>query len=259
MMQDDYFQYYNSNQSNFQRNSWWFEKMLKDDLNNRKQSLSPITLFRDYQLEAVLRTKDYFDSKRRIDGTYPIAMIVAPTGAGKSGMITMIPYVLPCSKVLILSPSKIITKQLADEFGYNTNKPSFIEKICNRTLQGGFLELVTIIDKTHQVKQTQMSNLVIVNAQKFGGTSNASLFHENEMIVENVQTFFNQFCTIIVDEAHHWPAKTWKAIVDNFQVTGKRVVFLTATPERKGKSILSGEKIVYTVQKSQIEGKNFQK
>lgn len=145
--------------------------MLKDDLSGRKESRPPITGFRDYQMEAVLKTKEYFESKRQACN-YPIALIIAPTGAGKSGMITMLPYVLPCSKVF-------------------------------------------------------------------------------------VQTFFNQFCTIIVDEAHHWPAKTWLAIVNNFQASGKRILFLTATPERKGKPILPHANIVYTVDKSQIEGEIF--
>lgn len=251
---DKYFNNLNQHPSNFQRCNWWFEQMLKDDLNERMESRPQITGFRDYQIEAVLKTKEYFESKRH-GGNYPIAMIIAPTGAGKSGMITMLPYVLPCSKVLVLSPSKIITKQLADEFGKSLDSPSFIERVCRRKLQDGFLELVTVIDKTHQVKQTQMSNLVIVNAQKFGGKSGASLFHDDVEIVKNVQTFFNQFCTIIVDEAHHWPAKTWRAIVDNFQKSGKRILFLTATPERKGKPILPNANIVYTVNKSQIEGK----
>lgn len=251
---DKYFNNLNQQSSNFQRCNFWFEQMLKDDLNERKESRPPITGFRDYQIEAVLKTKNYFESQRQA-GNYPIAMIIAPTGAGKSGMITMLPYVLPCSKVLVLSPSKIITKQLADEFGKSLDSPSFIERVCNKKLQDGFLELVTVIDKTNQVKQTQMSNLVIANAQKFGGRSGASLFHDNVEIVRNVQTFFKQFCTIIIDEAHHWPAKTWLAIVDNFQASGKRILFLTATPERKGRPILPRAHIVYTVDKSQIEGK----
>lgn len=44
-------------------------------------------------------------------------LIVAPTGAGKSGIIVMLPYVLESKKVLILTPSKVISEQLRDEFG----------------------------------------------------------------------------------------------------------------------------------------------
>ena len=42
---------------------------------------------------------------------------------------------------------------------------------------------------------------------------------------------------VIVDEAHHYPAPTWKTLVDHFPTS--RRLFITATPEYKGKPILS--------------------
>ena len=42
---------------------------------------------------------------------------------------------------------------------------------------------------------------------------------------------------VIIDEAHYYPAPTWEAIVKHFSNISK--IFLTATPERKGKPILA--------------------
>ena len=45
------------------------------------------------------------------------------------------------------------------------------------------------------------------------------------------------FVLVIADEAHHYPAPTWKLLVDHFH--SSRWLLLTATPEHKGKPILS--------------------
>ena len=39
-----------------------------------------------------------------------------------------------------------------------------------------------------------------------------------------------------MDEAHHYPAKTWKQLVDHFPNSKK--IFITATPEHGGEYIL---------------------
>jgi superfamily II DNA or RNA helicase len=60
--------------------------------------------------------------------------------------------------------------------------------------------------------------LVVTNAHKFGSVSSIDL---NQFPSD----FFD---LIIIDEAHHYPAETWKAIVDHFRI-GK-ILFMTATP-----------------------------
>jgi superfamily II DNA or RNA helicase len=47
-----------------------------------------------------------------------ITLVVLPTGSGKSGIAALAPYVLNSSRVLVITPSVIITKQLAIDFGY---------------------------------------------------------------------------------------------------------------------------------------------
>jgi superfamily II DNA or RNA helicase len=137
-----------------------------------------------------------------------------------------------------------------------------------------YVEYPTVIMSSNDVKGMHLPNLVIVNVQKFGGNSNTSLVRkkkhvieeevEEEMeevveeeIVKDVKKTFESFSTIIVDEAHHYPAETWKAVVDNFNE--KQIVFLTATPYRRENPILENQKITFEIKKEDIEGKTIRK
>jgi len=249
--------------SKFQERGPMFADKLRQELIYRKQhdNQPDKLLIRDYQINAVLETKKYFDDINQ-PIPRPPALIVAPTGSGKSGMVAMLPYVLECKKVLILSPSMVISKQLAEAFGHYNETPSFFEKTAvisvPKKVFATFLEHVTIIESSQQVLKQRMSNLVIVNAQKFGGNANSSLFNEDKVVVDDVKEFFDQFDTLIVDEAHHYPAKTWQAVVELFTGADKKIVFLTATPYRgDGKKILHDQRETYTISRRDIEGKMF--
>lgn len=230
------------------------ELLLKDLKFMKSSPQNGKTPFHWYQIDAVLKTKGLVmqDDINAIDGTStdvskPI-LIVAPTGAGKSGIIVMLPYVLESSKVLVLTPSKVISEQLRVEFGPLSRQKCFLEKTGYQPDQyklKNFLESVTIIKTPDEVINPEvLGNLVIVNAQKFGGRARTSLVQNNTEIIKDVKEFFALFDTLIVDEAHHYPAETWKRIVVEFSKQGngiaKRIIFLTATPYRTDAS--SGEK-----------------
>jgi superfamily II DNA or RNA helicase len=226
-----------------------------------KEKENRVTTLYDYQINAVLETQNYFTTH----GTSaPSALIVAPTGSGKSGIVAMLPYVLRSKKVLILSPSLVITNQLAVTFGIVlpelskrvTDSFYYKSHIFNDDKElKNFLEHGKVIRSTREIEDMDTHNLVIVNAQKFGGVSNTSLISGDEEVVENVKKTFESFTTIIVDEAHHYPAKTWYAIVDNFR--NKQIVFLTATPYRSDGTPILGinQQITYQIDKNDIRGK----
>ena len=74
---------------------------------------------------------------------------------------------------------------------------------------------------------------MITNAHKIGGKSSVAIEEINP----------RNYDLVIVDEAHHYPAPTWKLLVDHFD-SSKRL-FLTATPEHNGKPILDGRMLCY--------------
>lgn len=173
---------------------------------------------------------------------YKVGMIVGPTACGKSGIINLLPYYLEAKRVLILTPSKVISQQIEQSFGVEEGFHKCFFRQTGIFKRDGpladFLEPVVLMrDTKSDANRLALANLVIVNAQKFGGRSNLSLTHENQEIVKDAEQFFKKFDLLIVDEAHHYPAKTWKNIVDTFgkRVEGmkpNKIVFLTATPVR---------------------------
>jgi len=223
--------------SKYETHGGEFAEFIKKELENPSKR----TTLYDYQIQAVLNTRDYFIRH----GTKPqvAALIVAPCGAGKSGMVSMLPYVLKSRKVLILTPSLQISEQLERAFGRGKGgmKKSFfwVSKIFDDEVHlANFLENGRRIKECKEFLNTELDRLVIVNAQKFGGQAGVSLVHKNKEIVHNAKEAFKSFDTLIVDEAHHYPAETWKNIVEEFP--DKKIIFLTATPFRRGSK---GEKV----------------
>ncbi|CAL8128925.1 unnamed protein product [Orchesella dallaii] len=235
------------------------------------------SIFYSYQMEAVLETHRYLQmedrSKSNVKGgqrlEFDPLLIIAPTGSGKSGIIVMLPYVLQSRKVLILTPSVLISKQLERAFGINKKEESFFQ-VTGFSKAGGkagldnILETGIVLKHPHEIGN-RLPNLVIVNAQKFGGRSRLSLQYNDEKMVDDVEEFFGQFDTLIVDEAHHYPAKTWVTIVEQFQKPAeglqKQIIFITATPYRsvggKHKPILKNQhqRITYQIRSRDVEGK----
>jgi superfamily II DNA or RNA helicase len=44
------------------------------------------------------------------------AIVVMPTGSGKSAVLTAAPFILRASRVLVLTPSRLVREQLAENF-----------------------------------------------------------------------------------------------------------------------------------------------
>src|SRR5581483_10122700 len=196
---------------------------------------------------------------------HPIAINYVPhfcfnnlAGSGKSGMITFLPYYLRASRVLVLTPSHVISDQIAEAFGNKGKDKSFFHK-CGLLTAEPYLkskiESCIIIDKTKEIYEIKDEKVVIINAQKFAGNSKANL---NKFENGECRNFLRSFDCVIIDEAHHLPSQTWKNIVQC--CTGK-IAFLTATPYRMvGKSriditnICPELKKVYEVRRQKLEG-----
>lgn len=186
---------------------------------------SPVKQLYPHQIEAVFKARDHLaDLARTNMGT--IALVVLPTGCGKSGIAVLASFVLNAKKVLVITPSITITKQLYDDFCDSEEmflvKRGIIEK--ENALE--FTPRGVEVCKASDFPKSLHYSLVVANAQKFGTTSCIS--------IKKIRT--DCFDLVIVDEAHHYPADTWRTIVDHFP--NSRRLFLTATPYHKGEYIL---------------------
>jgi superfamily II DNA or RNA helicase len=153
------------------------------------------------------------------------AMIVLPTGAGKTAVMTLAPFLIPprdtgfVERVLVLTPSKIVRRQVTREF-----------------------EALRTVKRVKLVPETMMPPRV---AEVGSYRSSLEAWEELRQvdvavaIPNSVSSHLNQvvppppdlFDVILVDEAHHSPATTWKNVVDAFP--NARKVFFTATPYRR--------------------------
>lgn len=183
-----------------------------------------------HQKEALHKLNLYFQNSNNSE----IALVVLPTGAGKSGIAAMAPYMLNSKRVLVITPSIEISRQLYNAMCGNTTdaRTFYVEReLIDDEDRSGFVEnadqiLNSITSQTFS-RRAKNSKLVIANAHKFGAHSN----------VDIGQIPKNLFDTVIVDEAHHYTADTWKGIINHFSSTDQqprvKKVFLTATPFKR--------------------------
>ena len=171
----------------------------------------------DHQHEALVAVKNQLDDVEQPN----IALVVLPTGCGKTGVAVLAPYVLDSRRVLILTPSNTISEQIFEAFGGGRDdedmflvQRGIVEKSCVDDVRPS----AVLITKTSQIRQSLHNDLLIITAHQVGVKS--------EVKIEDIPP--EGYDLVIVDEAHHYPASTWRMIIDYFPNTKR--LFLTATP-----------------------------
>lgn len=176
------------------------------------------------QLEAYLKIQEYFE-----DSDNKEALVVLPTGTGKTGLISIAPFGVCEGRVLIITPG-LVTKQsikkaqevLEDNFWVN------FDIIFDPKDLPSLSEYNSSISDEH----LRESNIVYSNIHRLAGDS------PNALINRVPRNFFD---LIIVDEAHHAPANSWQSTLDYF--SNAKILHVTGTPFRGDNQEVPGEKI----------------
>ena len=184
-----------------------------------------------HQIDAVKAVSEQL----RTPGASNIALVVLPTGCGKTGVAVLAAYALNASKVLVVTPSVKISVQVYEDFcgRYNVKKQKdkdcFLvqRKVIKPEQSSAVCPPGAFITNSSKIQQHLGYPLMVVNAHKIGGLSSVR--------IEDIPR--DSYDLVIVDEAHHYPAPTWKTLVDHFE--NSRRLFLTATPEYQRKPILA--------------------
>lgn len=189
---------------------------------------------RNSQLGAIHSIAAYFSLNKNEP-----AIVVMPTGSGKSAVLMMAPYVLQATRIIIVTPSAMVRSQIGDDFlSLSTLKKVgvFDSKIKNPKV----LELQNLYNSILHEKIIIDSNVVIA-------TPAVSLSISEDL------SMVDKFDLIIIDEAHHVPAKTWTQILHNFSES--KHLLLTATPFRRDNKDIVGEVIYnYPLSKAYEDG-----
>ena len=210
-------------ESVFNANSEDMLEFLEDEYRKVRSGEKMLSQLYPHQVEAVLAVREYFNPQINPNSSN-IALVVLPTGCGKTGVAVLASYALEASRVLVITPSIIISRQIYKAY----KKFIFNYDVLKETPENRLAVLPTssLIKKSTEIQEGMSSTVMVVNAHKIGGQSSVK--------IEDIPR--DGYDLVIVDEAHHYPAPTWKLLVDHF--CNSRRLFLTATPEHKGKPIL---------------------
>jgi superfamily II DNA or RNA helicase len=180
------------------------------------------------QIGAVHAIAAYFSRFSQPEEAQP-AIIIMPTGSGKTAVLMLAPFILKSKRALVITPSDLVRAQVANQFrGLEVLKRN---GALVGALQPPKVELVKSrladADSWDALKDFQ----VVVS------TPNCT-----SPIIEGVSNPpADLFDLLLIDEAHHVPAKTWTGVMDAFPKARK--VLFTATPFRHDEKAIRGEVI----------------
>ena len=174
---------------------------------------------RNAQLGAVHAVSSFFTLHDK-----QAAIIVMPTGAGKTAVLMMVPYLLRKNKILIVTPSKMVRGQIAEDF-------SELITLCKANVFPEEMPKPIVYEMEHRYSEDINDNLQA--ADVIIATPNCALtLSETEWAKNNIDL-------VEVDEAHHSPAKTWTQVLINLGDAAH--VLFTATPFRLDRKEIVGE------------------
>lgn len=147
------------------------------------------------------------------------ALVVMPTGSGKTGVLMMVPYLQRSKRVLVVTPSRQVRAQIAE--GFETLDVLRRLKVVRNDLpRPRVKELTGEITTAAGWDELQAFNVVV--------TTPNTISPVIQGIAPAPEGFFD---LLLIDEAHHSPAKTWAAVLGAFPKAHK--VLFTATPFRR--------------------------
>lgn len=173
------------------------------------------------------------------------AVVVMPTGSGKTGVICSLPYwfgeVISNGElhdidlqrpILVIAPGLDILKQLESDLIESAGTQScFLVKVnVIKNDQQELRHVLYTVQVTTSTKDVPglrscQANIVLTNAQKWRNQETDGPTATWQDLDDDL------FSIIIVDEAHHLPAPQWQKIISKFENHAK-VIFFTATPYR---------------------------
>ena len=177
---------------------------------------------RNAQLGAIHAISSFFTLNKK-----DAAIVIMPTGSGKTAVLMLTPYLIRKQRVLVVTRSKMVCGQIAEDF--SELRTLCVANVFNTSIKKpNVFELEHLYTKEYQ-KDLEQADVIVATPSCALSLSESDWAKENIDLVE-------------VDEAHHTPAKTWQQILVNLSAATH--VLFTATPFRLDRKELSGE-IVY--------------
>lgn len=192
---------------------------------------------REPQVEAYQRLYEFFKAGHKT------AVIQIPVGCGKSGIAAIAPFGIARGRVLVVAPNVTIKEGLFESLDVTNRQKCFWRKrgiLSEEVMIGG--PFATTLD-TGNISVCEKSHFVVSNVHQLATTP-------EKWLKKFPKDFFD---LIIVDEAHHSPADSWKMVLKHFDQA--RVINMTATPFRADGQEIEGELVYrYPFKKATFKG-----
>ncbi len=184
--------------------------------------------FRSAQLGAIYAIKSHWTIS-----SHP-ATVVMPTGTGKTEVMIATVISEPCQKTCVIVPSNLLRKQTAERFCTLTKLREIgaVDDRFENPIVGILLSIPKDLDELKEL--IDKSNVIITTM---------SLVSRNTFVQSYITILSSRCDTIIIDEAHHVPARTWSQIKNYF--TNIKCLQFTATPYRNDGKRIDGD-IIYS-------------
>lgn len=178
---------------------------------------------RDPQRDGYLRVQEFFAAGKNS------AIVQIPVGCGKSGLAAILPIGIAEGRAIVIAPNLTIKDGLYKAMDITNRQKCFWRKASvlapNQMIAG---PLTSTLDSGN-ISVASKTHIVVTNVHQLA--TNA-----DKWLMQFSDDFFDM---IIIDEAHHAEAKSWKKVINRFP--NAKVILLTATPFRSDRQELNGE------------------
>ncbi|PDZ33700.1 DEAD/DEAH box helicase [Bacillus toyonensis] len=197
---------------------------------------------REPQIQGYYHVYEHFMIKQKTSH----AVMVLPTGVGKTGIMALLPYGISKGRVLIIAPQIVIKETVIDALNPILPDNFWLKrKVLDRP--NDLPSLIEFEGKKTKREVLEAANIVVVNIQKLQSRLDSSPLN---FLPDD---FFD---LILIDEAHHSVAKTWVETTQYFSKA--KVVKVTGTPFRTDNEKIAGE-LVYKYKLSQAMANGYVK
>lgn len=147
------------------------------------------------------------------------AIVTIPMGSGKTAVISAVPFLLRAERVLVLTPSRMVREQIAEEFEGLLDLRR-LGVIATSVAAPTVYTVESRITDFQEWQNLRPYDVVV-------GTPN-SMSLEIQGIPPPPLNFFD---VVLVDEAHHAAARSWKGLLEQL-VLARQVMFTATLPAR---------------------------
>lgn len=204
---------------------------------NLDASIEENGALREPQRDAYLRIYEFFNAGKNK------AILQLPVGCGKSGLASILPLGIAHGRVLVIAPNLTIKQGLYESMDITNRQKCFWRKayvLSDAQMISGPL---TITLDTGNITVAEKAHIIITNIQQLATSV-------EKWLLQFPDRFFDM---IIIDEAHHSAAESWKKVLERFPEA--KIIYMTATPFRSDRKEIDGELVFrYSFRSATLKG-----